>query len=81
LCVAEALGGESGKYIVFQVLRPFDISEINQVAIPTGEKVNIPETVTFKNLQGYPITKGDRDQIIITNWIKKVTPGSLILRN
>ncbi|EDZ93215.1 U32 family peptidase [Limnospira fusiformis KN01] len=81
LCVAEALGGESGKYIVFQVLRPFDISEINQVVIPTGEKVNIPETVTFKNLQGYPITKGDRDQIIITNWIKKVTPGSLILRN
>ncbi|MGC9525614.1 MAG: U32 family peptidase [Limnospira sp.] len=79
-CVAEALAGESGKYVVFQTLRPFHISEIDKIVIPTGQTVKIPETVVFKNLSGEGVERCDRDRILITDWIKKVTPGSLILR-
>jgi putative protease len=78
-CLAEVLSGESGKYVVFQTLRSFDVSQIQGMIMPTGEEIRIPSGIVFRNINGESLESFTSDQIIITNWIKKAVPGSLLL--
>ncbi|XWK89902.1 MAG: U32 family peptidase [Phormidium sp.] len=78
-CLAEVLTGESGKYVVFQTLRPFDVSQIQNMIMPTGEEIKIPPETVFRNINGEELETFTSDQILVTNWIKKAVPGTLLL--
>ncbi|MFB2897507.1 U32 family peptidase [Aerosakkonemataceae cyanobacterium BLCC-F50] len=78
-CLAEVLTGESGKYVVFQTFRSFDISQIQKMIMPTGEEIKIPPEIVFRNLNGEQLETFTSDQILVTNWIKKAVPGTLLL--
>lgn len=80
-CLAEVLTGESGKYVVFQTFRPFDVSQIKSMIMPTGEEIKITPEIVFRNLNGEQLQTFTSDQIIVTNWIKKAVPGTLLLSN
>lgn len=80
-CLAEVLAGESGKYVVFACVRPFHISQIDNIIMPTGEAIAIPPNLTFCTFQGEAVVKFEPDQLIITDWIKKAVPGSLLMGN
>ncbi|NEN90550.1 MAG: hypothetical protein F6K48_17225 [Okeania sp. SIO3H1] len=77
--LAEVLAGESGNYVVFHSLRAFAVSQVEKIIVPTGEEIEIPEEIVFRNLNGEVIESCDREQILITDWIKKAMPGSLLL--
>ena len=77
--LAEVVAGESGNYVVFQSLRPFAVTQIEKIIIPTGEEIEIPAEIVFRNLNGEIVESYDREQILITDWIKKAMPGSLLL--
>lgn len=78
-CLAEVIAGESKKYVVFYTFRPFDISQIENMLMPTGEKIEIPQGVVFRNLNGEQLDTFESEQILVTDWIKKAVPGSLLL--
>ncbi|MCL2925968.1 MAG: hypothetical protein MGF17_15515, partial [Trichodesmium sp. MAG_R04] len=77
--LAEVVAGESGNYVVFQSLRPFAVTQIEKIIIPTGEEIEIPAEIVLRNLNGEIVESCDREQILITDWIKKAMPGSLLL--
>ena len=78
-CLAEVLTGESGKYVVFQTFRNFDVSQIQNMIMPTGEEIKIPPETVFRNINGEQLSSFTSDQILVTNWIKKAVPGTLLL--
>lgn len=77
-CLAEVLSGESGKYVVFYTWRCFDSSEIDKMVLPTGEAIT-PKNVIFRNVNGERVDRFEPEQILVTDWIKKAVPGSLLL--
>ncbi len=79
VCLAEVLAGERRKYVVFYTLRPFEVSLIKSMMLPTGEEIEVPQGVAFHNLDGELLDTFEPEQIIVTNWIKKAMPGSLLL--
>lgn len=78
-CLAEVLAGEGGKYVVFYTMRPFEVSQIKSMMMPTGEEIKLPQEVTFRKLNGDRIIACESEQILVTDWIKKAVPGSLLL--
>jgi U32 family peptidase len=77
--LAEVLAGENGKYVVFYSWRSFEISHIHSMIMPTGEEIKIPQELVFRNLNGEQIDTFEPEQILVTEWIKKAVPGSLVL--
>ncbi len=78
-CLAEVIAGEGGKYVVFYALRPFEVSLIHSMMLPTGEEIEFPQGVEFRNLNGELKHTFEPEQILVTDWIKKAVPGSLLL--
>lgn len=78
-CLAEVLAGEGGKYVVFYTMRPFEVSQIKTMMMPTGEAIKLPPEVSFRNLKGEQLNCFESAQILVTDWIKKAVPGSLLL--
>ncbi|MGB3404473.1 MAG: U32 family peptidase [Microcoleaceae cyanobacterium] len=77
--VAEILTGESGNYVVFYSWRSFNISQVHRLILPTGQEITIPEDTIFRNIDQEEIKTCEPEQILITSWIKKAMPGSLLL--
>jgi len=77
-CLAEVIAGESKKYVVFYTGRDFEISQIQNLMLPTGKQIEIHPGIIFRNLNGEQIESVASDQIIVTDWIKKAVPGSLL---
>jgi putative protease len=77
--LAEILTGESGNYVVFYSWRSFDIAQVQSLILPTGQEISIPETIVFRNIDGEKIQACDPEQILVTPWIKKAMPGSILL--
>lgn len=77
--VAEILTGESGNYVVFYSWRYFDVSQVHRLILPTGQEVSVPQDTIFRNLDQEEIKSCEPEQILITSWIKKAMPGSLLL--
>ncbi|WP_448560752.1 U32 family peptidase [Trichothermofontia sp.] len=78
-CLAEVIAGESGQYAVWQVLQAFTRSQIDCLRIPTGEALPLPPDLTFRTLTGAIPSPLEPDQILVTAWIKKAVPGSLLM--
>ncbi len=79
--LAEVITGETGKYVVFYASRSFEVALIKSIMLPTGEEIEFPQGVIFRNLDGESIDTFESEQILVTNWIKKAVPGSLLLGN
>ncbi len=79
--LAEILTGDSGNYVVFYSWRSFDISQIQSIILPTGQEISVPKETRFHNIDGEPIQTIDAEQILVTSWIKKAMPGSLLLNH
>ena len=77
--LAEIVAVESKTSVIFYALQPFELSQINNLILPTGEERELPTDLEFRNLNGEAITRCDREQILITHWFKKAMPGSLLL--
>ncbi len=77
--LAELLTGKSGEYVVFYSLRSFEITEIKTLVLPTGQEIEFSSEVIFRNLNGDLIQRCESEQILITTWIKKAMPGSLLI--
>jgi U32 family peptidase len=78
-CLAESIAGEGKQYVVFQSLRPFKANDIRCIKLPTGETLDIPPNLSLKNLRGELLEALEHPQIFITDWIKKVASGSLLM--
>ena len=79
VCLAEIVTGEGGKYVVFYTLRSFEVSLIKSIMLPTGEEIEVPQGVSFRNLNGELLDVFEPEQVLITDWIKKAMPGALLL--
>jgi putative protease len=77
--VAEILTGESKNYVVFYSWRYFDVSQVHSLILPTGQEIAVPEDTIFHNIDQEEIKTCEPEQILITSWIKKAMPGSLLL--
>lgn len=77
--LAEVIAGEKDNYLVFRTLRPFDFGGDYTLLLPTKEVVAFPPSCHPRSLTGAPTTATQPDQLILTHWIKKVVPGSLLL--
>ena len=77
--LAEILTGESGNYVVFYSWRSFEFSQIQSLILPTGQEISVPENLVFRDIDGKEIKACDPEQILVTPWIKKAMPGSLLL--
>ena len=78
-CLAEVLAGEKGKYVVFYTLRSFELSQIKSMMMPTGEEIEVPPGITFRNLNGEQLETAEPEQMLLTDWIKKAVPGALLV--
>jgi len=78
-CLAEVLTGESGKYVVFQTLRSFEAAQIQNLVMPTGDILDLPPDLAFRTLSGEPRSTFEPEQLLVTDWIKKAVPGSLLI--
>lgn len=76
--LAEIIAGESRRYVVFQVLHPFETSEADNLALPTGEALTWSQPLSFRNLNGDLIETAETGQLLITSWIKKACTGALL---
>ena len=77
--LAEILTGKNGEYVVFHSLRSFDISQAQYLALTTGQDLELPSDLEFRNLDGNLLETCEPEQIFLTNWIKNAMPGSLLL--
>ena len=78
-CLAEIVTGENRKYVVFHTLRSFAMSQVRSMVLPTGEQMEIPQGIQFRNLSGQVMESCEAEQLLLTDWIKKAMPGSLLL--
>ncbi len=76
--LAELIGSEKGKYVVFQALRPFAVTAAQQLLLPSDEAVDLSKTLLFRDLHGQPIAHVEAGQILTTGWIKKACAGALL---
>lgn len=78
-CLAESIAGEGKNYIVFQSLRSFSVADIQSIKLPTGETLTVPENWMMRDLAGNSVDVVERQQLFITDWVKKVVAGSLLM--
>lgn len=78
-CLAEVVAGESKKYLVFYSRCAFSPNQIQGLILPTGEQIPLPADLVLRQLNGAAIASCEPEQLLITDWIKKAVPGSLLL--
>ncbi|MCB0193080.1 MAG: U32 family peptidase [Anaerolineae bacterium] len=76
--LAEVIAGDNGRYVVFQALRSFAITEATAFVLPSGEILPWAPPSPLRNLNGDPIDMADTDQLLVTRWIKKACVGALL---
>jgi hypothetical protein len=78
-CLAESIAGEGKQYVVFQSLRPFQVSGLRCLKLPSGETLDLPPNLSLRNLDGEVLETLEPTQIFITDWIKKGAAGALLM--
>jgi putative protease len=77
--LAEVVAAEKGQYLVFYTARSFGMPDIQAIVLPTGEELPLPQDFILRNHDNEPIEAIAPEQLIITDWIKKVVSGSLLI--
>lgn len=75
--LAEIIAGEKGKFLVFRVMRAFALDSPTQLVSPLGEPLALPPQ--FRTLDGTCPAQAQADQLLMTDWVKRGVPGSLLL--
>lgn len=78
-CLAQVVASESEDYTVFQAIRSSNVSSRLALLLPTGETMSLPG-VQFKNTQLQIMDDFIAGQVLITPWIRKAVPGSVLIR-
>jgi U32 family peptidase len=78
-CLAESIAGEGKHYVVFQSLRSFTAADIDCIQLPTGETLPMPENWSMRDLEGNVVDVLEGQQLFMTDWVKKVVAGSLLM--
>jgi putative protease len=78
-CLAESIAGEGKHYVVFQSLRSFTAADIDCIQLPTGETLPVPENWSMRDLEGNVVDVLESQQLFMTDWVKKVVAGSLLM--
>jgi len=78
-CLAEVIASEKGKYVVFYTTQTFAIATAKRLLLPTGEMMDLPVEVLFRSVAGEPLETVETEQLLVTDWVKKTVPGTLLL--
>lgn len=77
-CLAQLLAGENGNFVVFYTLRAASICSATHLVLPSGEELELPESLHFRDLDGNTLTSFEAEQIVVSDWIKKACAGALL---
>lgn len=78
-CLAEIVGTERGNHCVMRALQPFTLPATFKVIDPSGAVVPC-EFTSVKRLNGAETTTVEEDDVVITPWMKRVSPGALLVQ-
>lgn len=78
-CVAEVVGAERGDHCVMRAIQPFTLPATFHLIDPSGAVVPC-EFTSVKRLNGSETTTIAEDEVIITPWMKRVSPGALLVQ-
>ncbi len=76
--LAEVIGGEKNKYLVFHALRAFDVTIAQEFVLPSDEVLPLPTEISFRDLNGDPLTMVETGQIFTSEWLKKGSAKALL---
>ena len=77
-CLAEVVASERNRYVAYQTLQPFGVEAAQNILLPTGEERPFPPKTLFRTPAGDFVQECLADQILITDWIGRTVPGSLL---
>ncbi|MBD2461313.1 U32 family peptidase [Oscillatoria sp. FACHB-1407] len=77
--LAEVVAAEKGQYLVFYTTQSFHVSHIKSIVLTTGEELPLPQNLVFRDIHNETVEAIAPQQLIITEWIKKVVSGSLLI--
>ena len=77
-CLAEVVASERNRYVAYQALQSFRVEAAQRILLPTGEERPLPRRTRFRTPAGEFVEECQADQIIITDWIGRTVPGSLL---
>jgi len=77
-CLAQVMAGQRERFLAYQVLRDFDVEEVGQVVLPTGDFLAVPK-LSFRDLEGQPVTRCETGQVVTTQWLRRVCAASLLI--
>ncbi len=78
-CLAQCIGSQKGEYGIFRTLRSFERSQAQQLILPSGEALPIPEGLTFLNLLGDELGTCGAEETITMDWMRKLASGAIIV--
>ncbi|MDX2216658.1 MAG: U32 family peptidase [Oculatellaceae cyanobacterium bins.114] len=77
--LAEVVAAEKGQYTVFYTTRSFHVSHVKGIVLTTGEELPLPPNFELRTVNNEPIEAIASHQLIVTDAIKKVVSGSLLI--
>ncbi len=78
--LAEILTSDKPDYLVIRALRDFQVSEAQQLMVPSGDVAPLSSSLQVKTLQGEPVEEATQGQILVSNWVKMACTGALLRR-
>lgn len=78
-CVAEVVGAERENHCVMRAMQAFTLPATFNIMDPSGAVVPC-EFASVKRLNGTETTTVAEDEVVITPWFKRVSPGALLVQ-
>ena len=78
-CVAEVVGAERENHCVMRAMQAFSLPATFNIMDPSGAVVPC-EFTSVKRINGTETTTVEADEVVITPWFKRVSPGALLVR-
>lgn len=78
-CLAQAVAADSGRYTMFfsYRARDLDFEKSYRILLTTGEEL-IYDKLMFRDVNDKPLSSISADQLLVTDWLKRVTAGALL---
>ncbi|MEE2887143.1 MAG: U32 family peptidase [Planctomycetota bacterium] len=77
-CLAQVMAGQRDRFLAYLVLRDFDVTEVGEVVLPTGDAVPV-SGISFRDLEGQPVTRCEAGQVVTSGWLRRVCAASLLI--
>jgi putative protease len=76
-CVAEVVASETECYTVYKVIRAASLVGPFRFEFTTGDEL-VLEKLSLRDLEDQPVSYCEEDQILLSPWVRKAGPGSLV---